>query len=320
MKDYNIHFFSQNPCNIFVNGELVGLIDNNSNFFVDLVVYTDQLIITCEPISNDENLFIPFSFKLSNNNGKVVSSTKNATVVPFPNYHFDVYLTFKKVMFGSPCSVVNKKVGTYNVLALIDKTSSISIFLNDKNVFSTTTQLIQDLEVTTFENLILVYGKVYSDMFLCVFNTKTNSAILCDTYNNIEKNDCIIKTLKHNNITLKTAKVNELNLKTLDQNCYNVFLESYEPINEPKLIPFSFLEAIKQQDFNLAKTFLDETLIDVSTEKMKQYFKNIDSIYYNSYSNTDKYSNYTIIGDVPRNFNFYLSNNKIAEIEEINLF
>ena len=320
MNKYNLHFYSQNPCNLFINGELIKLIDNNYNFFVDLVAFTNQLIITCEPICDNDNLLIPFSFKLNYENNNVVSSTKNVTIVPYPNLNFDVYLNFKKAIIGNNNIITNKKIGNYNVLTLMDKTSTISIFSGNKNLFSTTTNQLENLEAEMFENLIICYGKTEEENYLLVFNTKTNEAILNNTYNKIEQHKHIIKTLKFENLTLKTAKVCELNLETLELNTYNVFLEDFKPINEPKLIPFSFLEAVKQKDFNLAKTFLHETLNDVSNEKLNQYFKNINQIYYNSYLCDESYCNYTIMCDKPRNFNFYLTNNKITEIEEINLF
>ena len=320
MDKYNLHFYSQNPCNIFVNGELIGLIDNNNNFFVDLVVYTNQLIITCEPICDNDNLLIPFSFKLNYENNNIVCSTKNVTVVPYPNLNFDVYLNFKKAMVGNTNTVVNKKVGNYNVLSLIDKTSTISIFNGDKSLFSTTTGQLDNVEAQIVDTLIMCYGKVEDETFFVVFDTKTNQAILNNTFNKVEKHEHIVKALKFENLTLKTAKVFELNLKTLELNTYNVFLEDFKPINEPKLIPFSFLEAVKQKDFNLAKSFLHENLCDVTNEKLEQYFNDIEKIYYNCYTCDSNYCNYTVISNKPRNFNFYLTNNKITEIEEINLF
>ena len=62
-----------------------------------------------------------------------------------------------------------------------------------------------------------------------------------------------------------------------------------------KLIPFSFLEAVKQKDFNLAKSFLHEKLCDVTNEKLEQYFN--DTLRENLTSESGKYYNLTYMDD-----------------------
>ena len=320
MKEYNLHFYSSKPCNVFINGEQVGFIDNQEKFFIDLVVFSKSLIVSCEPISNMFETLIPFSFKLTHENNSLKSSVESAKVVPFPNSHFDVILNFKSATLNNKTTLFNKKIGSYNVLALIDNISTISIFQNDENLFTTKTEFLENVNASQINNILLFSGKQKNNNYLLAFNTSNNQPIFYDQFIKIEKDETTIKALKNLNNTLKHGKVFNLNLKTNKLNTYNVYLETFTQVNEENLIPLSFLEAIKEQDFNLAKTFLDSSLENTDEEKLKQYFNGVNEIYYNCYNLKQNVANYTIKNDETiKNFNFYLKNNRIADIEEIQI-
>lgn len=318
MKEFNLHFYSKKPCNIFINGELVGLIDNVQKFFIDMVVFSNTLVVTCEPISNSTETLIPISFKLTYENKKLTSSLPSAKIIPFPNSNFDVVLNFKKLMLNNKTSLFNKKLGSFNVLAMIDSISTISIFSNDNNLFTTQTDFLTNFEAEQINNLIVCTANTNSGTFMLIFNTTTSEVLVCDEFMQIEKTENNIKALKNLNNTLKHGKVFDVDLKTSTVTNYNVYLEEFLSLSEQNLIPLSFLEAIKEEDFKIAMTYLDQKLNDVTEEKLKQYFDGIDEIYYNCYYLKQDVCNYTIISkNSTKNFNFYMVNNKIAEIEEV---
>lgn len=318
MKEFNLHFYSKKPCNIFINGELVGLIDNVQKFFIDMVVFSNTLVVTCEPISNSTETLIPISFKLTYENNKLTSSLPSAKIIPFPNSNFDVVLNFKKLMLNNKTSLFNKKLGSFNVLAMIDSISTISIFSNDNNLFTTQTDFLTNFEAEQINNLIVCTANTNSGTFMLIFNTTTSEVLVCDEFMQIEKTENNIKALKNLNNTLKHGKVFDVDLKTSTVTNYNVYLEEFLSLSEQNLIPLSFLEAIKEEDFKIAMTYLDPKLNDVTEEKLKQYFDGIDEIYYNCYYLKQDVCNYTIISkNSTKNFNFYMVNNKIAEIEEV---
>lgn len=318
MKEFNLHFYSKKPCNIFINGELVGLIDNIQKFFIDMVVFSNTLVVTCEPISNSTETLIPISFKLTYENNKLTSSLPSAKIIPFPNSNFDVVLNFKKLMLNNKTSLFNKKLGSFNVLAMIDSISTISIFSNDNNLFTTQTDFLTNFEAEQINNLIVCTANTNSGTFMLIFNTTTSEALVCDEFMQIEKTENNIKALKNLNNTLKHGKVFNVDLKTSTVTNYNVYLEEFLSLSEQNLIPLSFLEAIKEEDFKIAMTYLDPKLNDVTEEKLKQYFDGIDEIYYNCYYLKQDVCNYTIISkNSTKNFNFYMVGNKIAEIEEV---
>lgn len=318
MKEFNLHFYSKKPCNIFINGELVGLIDNVQKFFIDMVVFSNTLVVTCEPISNSTETLIPISFKLTYENKKLTSSLPSAKIIPFPNSNFDVVLNFKKLMLNNKTSLFNKKLGSFNVLAMIDSISTISIFSNDNNLFTTQTDFLTNFEAEQINNLIVCTANTNSGTFMLIFNTTTSEVLVCDEFMQIEKTENNIKALKNLNNTLKHGKVFDVDLKTSTVTNYNVYLEEFLSLSEQNLIPLSFLEAIKEEDFKIAMTYLDPKLNDVTEEKLKQYFDGIDEIYYNCYYLKQDVCNYTIISkNSTKNFNFYMVGNKIAEIEEV---
>ncbi len=318
MKEFNLHFYSKKPCNIFINGELVGLIDNVQKFFIDMVVFSNTLVVTCEPISNSTETLIPISFKLTYENQKLTSSLPSAKIIPFPNSNFDVVLNFKKLMLNNKTSLFNKKLGSFNVLAMIDSISTISIFSSENNLFTTQTDFLTNFEAEQINNLIVCTANTNSGTFMLIFNTTTSEALVCDEFMQIEKTENNIKALKNLNNTLKHGKVFDVDLKTSTVTNYNVYLEEFLSLSEQNLIPLSFLEAIKEEDFKIAMTYLDPKLNDVTEEKLKQYFDGIDEIYYNCYYLKQDVCNYTIISkNSTKNFNFYMVNNKIAEIEEV---
>lgn len=318
MKEFNLHFYSKKPCNIFINGELVGLIDNIQKFFIDMVVFSNTLVVTCEPISNSTETLIPISFKLTYENQKLTSSLPSAKIIPFPNSNFDVVLNFKKLMLNNKTSLFNKKLGSFNVLAMIDSISTISIFSSENNLFTTQTDFLTNFEAEQINNLIVCNANTNSGTFMLIFNTTTSEALVCDEFMQIEKTENNIKALKNLNNTLKHGKVFDVDLKTSTVTNYNVYLEEFLSLSEQNLIPLSFLEAIKEEDFKIAMTYLDPKLNDVTEEKLKQYFDGIDEIYYNCYYLKQDVCNYTIISkNSTKNFNFYMVDNKIAEIEEV---
>ena len=166
---------------------------------------------------------------------------------------------------------------------------------------------------------MVIHSKTDKGIFLTILNSKTKEVILSNTFLAVERSKNIIKTLLKTNKILNTAQVVEINLETLDIQKYNVYLDNNN-ITETNLVPFYFLEAIKQEDYNLAISYVDTTLNNVNQSKLKQYFGEIKDIYYNCYNLNKDYCNYTIFSPKPRNFNFYIQNYKILEIEEIELF
>lgn len=316
MREFNIHFYTNNPCNIFVNGEMLGLIDNKSNFFIDIVSFTDQMVITCEPICEDNTILLPYSFKLNYINNTLQSSSSNTTIVPFPNNNYDVILDFKMVMVNNKSTLLSKKIDNYTILTMVDTISTLSIFLDNKNLYTCKYANLCNLEYEKYKDLLIITGDSNQSKLLICYDTIDNKILLSDTYSNIEKNKDYIKALKCPNLTLLTGTVYSLNLSNKEIENYQVYLDNYKATTHPSLIPYSFLEAVQNQNYKLAEDYIDKNLIQADETKLKQYFGDINKIYYNCYNLDKNKVNYTIYTDKYHNYNFYINQDKIIEIEE----
>mgnify|MGYP003306594671 CR=1 FL=1 len=62
MNQINLHFQSNTPCSIFINGNNVGIIDNEKTFFIDIICYAQSLIVSADPITKN-NCYISNTFK-----------------------------------------------------------------------------------------------------------------------------------------------------------------------------------------------------------------------------------------------------------------
>lgn len=318
MTDFNLHFYSKTPCNVFINGEFIGIIDNEKQFFIDIIVLKPTVIVSCEPLCAENTTFIPVTFKLEYKNNKIFTSNKNIKIIPFPNNNYDILLSFNTVLV-STSNIFNKKIDEYNIFACLETTSTINIYNKNNLLFSTNQPTISNISVEKINNVLVITANSFSDKFLLIFNTEKNICLICDLFYKIEKNNDEIKCLKKLNNTLKTGTVYDINLKDLSINNYSVFVDNYTPLKEQSLIPLSFLEAVKNKNYNIAKTFLDDKFLETDNEKLNQFFGDFNEIYYNCYTVKSDKSNFTIVGENTRNFDFCLLNNKITEIEEINL-
>ena len=117
-------------------------------------------------------------------------------------------------------------------------------------------------------------------------------------------------------MTLLTGTVYSLNLSNKEIENYQVYLDNYKATTHPSLIPYSFLEAVQNQNYKLAEGYIDKNLIQADETKLKQYFGDINKIYYNCYNLDKNKVNYTIYTDKYHNYNFYINQDKIIEIEE----
>jgi hypothetical protein len=139
-----------------------------------------------------------------------------------------------------------------------------------------------------------------------------------------------IEKLEENNNTLtgfsniydiaKHGHICEIDLyNTENINEYYVVKDDISVCESKQLIPKAFLEAIKVQNFSLAKRYLNDSLCKASNSHFKTYFGTIQSIYYNAYNNSNPV-NYTVYNGEYKSYNFKVCDNKICDIEECKLY
>ncbi len=320
MLQYNLHFNSKTPCNILIDGKPIGLIDNNNTFFIDVIVTKPTIIVSCEPLCEHNTTYIPISFKIDYLNNRLKCSLNKVKIIPYPENNYDIILDFNSVKTNTQNTMFNSKLNDINIVAISNNLTSISLFKNDKTLFETHQNLLQNLTAKQINNTILLTGEnCNNETFLLAYDTLNNKVLINDVFEKIEHNDNAISCLKNLHNTINTGKVYNLNLDNLNIESFNVCLGLKHCNVEEALIPYLFLDSVKDGNYNYATSFLDDKLIKTTPNKLKQFFNDFNEIYYNCYNLKTEFYNYTIVGSNVRNFNFYLNKNKIYEIEEVNI-
>ncbi len=320
MNQINLHFQSNTPCSIFINGNNVGIIDNEKTFFIDIICYAQSLIVSADPITKN-NCYISNTFKLSNINNTIISSSQFVKVVPFVNNNYDVIISFaSQTINNQMLTVFNKVLNGYSVMVTNTSQSILSIFKNDKNLTCVTIDTLCDINCQYVNDMIIVGAKQKNKWFQYVFDTTSNLPLLNGTYIKVEQTETTIKCLQPLNDFFNHGIVYELNLNKKEVTSYSVFISNKQLNICTQLIPHAFLECIKANNFKKAKQFLDYTLGEIPHEKLTSYFNEIINIYYNCYFFDANQINYTIETNLGfKNYTFTVLNNTICEIEENNI-
>ena len=317
MKQYNLHFLSKVACSIFINGNNVGVIDNDKTFFIDIISYNDSLIVAADPLNQNTN-YISNCFRLSKLDNNLFASSKFVTVVPYPESNYDIILDFAKENNSSPLlNVYNQNLNGYNVMVTNSNNSIISIFKGTENLFSTKTELLSNISCEYKNGLLNFNANTQENEFLLVFDTTNNTSLICDSFLKVEKFETEIKTLKPLNDFFKHGIVKTLNRETKQFSNYTVFINNTNFNITNTLIPYAFLECVKACDYSKAKSYLDNSLGNITNSKLETYFNEIKNIYYNYYFFEPNQTNCTIETSTGyKNYTFTLLKDKICEIEE----
>lgn len=323
MKDFSIHILSLEASNIYINGNFLGLIDNLETFSIDLKVYSNSLIITKEPISNNKKLMLPYTVKLEFTNNSIVCDSEFVTIVPYKNNEYEVVLNICEIKSNKPLNkVYDNYVGNYNVVVVNDGISYINIYEQNSLKWSANVPEINAVVCEMQNNKLIIKGATLNGKhYLIVLDEQFNELQNCEV-EKIEQNEFQIKSLKKINDIAKHAIVKTINLNNLEQSEeYYVYLKDNAVIaNHKKLVPYAFLEAIKIKNFNLAKEYLTPELSrKTQAEHLQNYFNNLSKIYYNSYLQNEYVINYTVLCDNYKSYDFTIINNQIDDIEEITL-
>jgi len=318
MKENFLHFISDTPCMLSINGEKVGNIDNVTHLEIDIVTKTNYAYITYEPITYKTQA-LPYTILL---NTKDVPTTYNehTRIVPFPNNNYDIIMSpfyyyhviDSKVQF-------NGSVGKYFVSVVTDTATRVIIYSGLTIIFSTTLPVFSAVKVEETKNTIIIEGIVDEDnYYLLAVDTNNFEVIFSDFVQSIDKTSEDITLYKSVGTLCKHAIVNHINLNTKAKEEYYVFEDNTANTNiNPLLIPQAFLECVKVSDEKSAKQFMSNKYSSTSIDNFKEYFGEINEIHINRHEINPHKLNYTIKSSSWRNYNFVMDNNLIEDIEEI---
>jgi type VI protein secretion system component Hcp len=319
MKENFLHFLSDVPCMLSINGKNIGNIDNSSIMELDVITKTEKIYVTYEPVTNKHQA-LPYT-TLLNTVDKPTTNNENIRIIPFPNNHYDIILSpFYFYQIVDNKVLYNGSVGKYFVSITTDTQTRVIIYSGLTIVFSTTIPIFLAVKVEDNNNNILIQGIIDEDTYyMLTIDTSDFSIVFNDRIHSIDLGKDNISLYQSIGSLCRHAKVCNINLVNKSKEEYYVFEDNTSSNNiNPLLIPLAFLQCVKISDEKSAKAFLYSNLQNSNITKMKEYFGDIKDIYFNRHQVATHKLNYTVQNTQGyRNYNFVMDNNKISEIEEV---
>lgn len=317
MKENFLHFLSGVPARISVNGADLGIIDNLNTFEHDIITKTDRIFVEYLPVSGKENL-IPYLATISTN-GTPLSENKYIEVVPFPNNNYDITLKpFYYYELRDAKVVLNKAIGNYFVSIVSTTNTSVTIFSGATIVFKSSLPLITNATAEEKGDMIIIKGVISdTEYYLLVINTKSFEVIYSDIFHSIEETDGYIEILKYLHNLPRHAVVCKLEFKPYKKEIFYVYEKDCIVPPKPKyFVPLYFLDALKVGDEKACKSVLAPSILTSPISKFKHYFGEMKCIHLNRHSIKPEV-NITIKTDTYKNYNFFINDGKIEDIEEV---
>lgn len=320
MNENFLHFKSETPCLISINGENVGIIDNINTFEIDILSKCNNMYITYLPTS-DNSTQIQYTFNL-NTYSTPYTNNNNVTIVPFPNNHFDIIMSPIKILSVNinTKTLLNKKIDDFFVNIITDHQTDICIYSEMSIVYKNRIPKIQNCKIEKIKDNLVITG--YIDVYLyylLIIETKSFTEKFSDFSHSIENTDGIVQSFKRLNNIERSAQVTKFDLNNNNEETF--FVYEFDRPKYPShelLIPKAFLEAIKIKDTNYMLTLLSNKYHSTDLNKFGQFFGQYEHIYLNTHEYKQNNINYSIKSRGKfKNYNFIINNGKIEEIEEI---
>ena len=320
MKNVFLHFKSVVPFELTINGNYVGLIDNVLTTHIDILTTKENLYVTYLPISLDKT-YVPYTFNIKNI-GEPICENNQIKIIPYSNNHYEIVMS--PVDINNPITlktIYSKTIDQYTIHILDScDTSYIYILENNCPIFKTQIPKCVNCYCNINKNYIIIECELVNRLHLCIYNLSTKSALIDKTVDSIKENKDTFKVLEKLNDILGQGIIYNIDLKNNDISKNVVFTNNNTP-NEIKhscLIPYAFLETIKQNNFATTKTLLDESLQNVTNNHFTEYFKEFENIYFNPYITSSLKINYVLeYKDGFSSYNFILKDGKIKDIEQV---
>ncbi len=225
-------------------------------------------------------------------NGQLRSSNNLVKITKYPNNHYEVLLLENSLINHIMPEVLaqnsyNMKNSTHVVTVFFDGINQISIegkemIFNHKIDYNITGVEVEKLNS---KNLVIIKADTKgNDIYTLILGYDNDYRVLFEgLVHKIEVEDKKITLLKKAKDFAKQATVEEYeieNNKIKLSEEYNVYLENQAKIaNNRLLIPFAFLQAVKQKNYDLARNYLSAELTEVlKDEHLKAYFGNFQAV------------------------------------------
>lgn len=256
----------------------------NKNKTYSFLTEEDALNIIVYPLTSTSSS-LPFSFKFEFSKPYC---QKNVDVISFSNNNF--LLTLFPFFVGSPkyLGVKTKSLNfggiSHTLYYTLNTTFNIKIECASSFCEYSFNEKISSLEVITVEDNALIYAKLQNNLGFVFcnisFSNNTYKLITLEKINLLEiKNDAIYTYKKLNDIS-HHGQVNKYETKNYNRISYLVYDSNFPIlIKHKELIPFAYFEAIKLQNYKLARSYMSKILNDkLSNTHLKKFFGSFTEI------------------------------------------
>lgn len=319
MRENFLHFLTETPASIFINGENLGTVDNKNTFEIDVITKTDRVFMEYIPVSGKES-YIPYMANISTKNIPS-SENKYIEVIPFPNNNYDINLKpFYYYELRDAQVILNKSLGNYFLSIVATTNTTITIFSGASIVYETLIPLVKNATAESKGDMIIIKGVISdSEYYLLILNTKNFEVVYSDIIHSIEEAEGYIEALKYLHNLPRHAVVCKVEFKPYKKEIFYVYeKDCIVPPQNKYMVPLYFLDALKTSDEKACKSVLTQSISNSSISKFKHYFGDIEKAYLNRHSPSSQV-NVTIKTDTYKNYNFFVNDGKIEDIEEVNL-
>ncbi|MBQ7351994.1 MAG: hypothetical protein IJW59_03960 [Clostridia bacterium] len=316
MKRNFLHFLSQENAILNINGQSIGIIDQQLSPQIDIISNTQSFFVTYEPISEKQQA-MPYTFVLNTQNTPQ-SNNEYIKIIPFPNNHYDIIMNpFYYYQISQSQILFNDTIGKFFISITSDTSSHITIYSGASIVFSLNTIALIDAIVKQKKDYLIIEGIIDSDTYqLIIIDTNNFSIVHNNIAHSVEEDNYHITSFKKLNTICKHAEICTFEFDKKQKDKYYVYEDKSIDIN-PALIPLAFLQCISIGDEVKAMSFLSDNLSNTNITQLQGYFGEIKDIFINRHSITPHRQNYTINSTRMRNYNFIIDNQKITDIEEV---
>lgn len=289
MKQIILHIKAISPSILSINNLPVGVINNKNNLLHLEVNLDDEIYLTINPIKDSfENKKLnSYSAKLDLYAGKLISSNKLVTVTSYPNSNYAITLnpnlisTYQsmKVLAQKSFSIKNT---THTATCYFDGLNQILIESGSLLLTKSVEHNLTSCEINKIKGsnvIVFSADTLNGDLYVLIasYNDGKYDIIKEGLFNKLEVEEKEITLLKKAKDIAGSAMVTEIEIdndKINEKENYTVYLnEKPKEVSVLELIPIAFLQAVKLNNIELAKSYLSEELkAKLSLQHLKSYF------------------------------------------------
>ncbi len=315
-KGLFLHFVSEMPFVLTINGEHASTVDNTKKFSCDVYTTAKRLIFSHFPTS-DEKEFLPSTHTLTLDENSPTSSSSNIEIIPCGNKHFEIVLTPILIKNESDTHLFyEESVGALSLIIMNGTKGNIYLYENNKIKLHKVVDVITHTETEHISGKLVIKCAFGDNGFYVLVVDTSNSEVIFENYcDSFETSDDTLKVLIKQYDIAKHAKVFEINLNTNNISDYAVYLQQSPTYTHcPHLVPLAFLQAIKVKNFALAKEYLSHDFANISDQHLLEYFGNFDKIRFNKHLSNQNKVCYLVKDGNYKCYEFVISDGKISEI------